>query len=239
MASSAGQRDAARRARRSIRSCSADFLSQDSGAVNVNNFDIGNSTRGPHPQHRRLPVQPDRPEQPRPVRVHASTTSCRPSTGSRASTATSRRSTIAPTSTSISPDRPLVFTELRPEAVCRLAWRWIGSVEFPERAARRRQPRAGAVRERLGLSAATCSTTRRSASSIRSAAARGERHRLPAAGPLHEHVSDQRQRLADARQPRAPDGRQLAANHVNPYNFAGAFPQVTSASARRRRRASS
>ena len=50
----------------------------------------------------------------------------------------------------ISPDRPLVYTSSDPEAIC-AGVALAPVVEVPERAARRRQPGAGAVHHRLGL----------------------------------------------------------------------------------------
>ena len=117
----------------------------------------------------------------------------------------------------ISPDRPLVYTSSDAKRFA-LAWRWVGELELQERAARRRQPRAGAFVSDWDYQPAACSTTRRSASSIRSAAI-GTGHRLPAAGPLHRHLSVERQRVADAGQPSAADGRQLAAQPRQPVQL--------------------
>ena len=78
----------------------SDFFSQIPGAVERQQLRRRQLDGGAHAEHRRLPVQPDRPEQPRSVRRSASTTRCPTSTGSKASTATSRRSTTAPTSIS-------------------------------------------------------------------------------------------------------------------------------------------
>ena len=213
------------RGRRWTRSCGSDFFAQIPGAANVNNFDVGNSTRGPRPEHRRVPVQPDRPQQPRPVRV--------PHRLRAHGQAPVRRRLQL-----LQGDRRPHRSRLHQPPIARwstpnsdpkrfVGWRGAGS---PARTSRTSCAAAPTSRpsqfESDWVSAAGTSTTT-ALGIVNPIGGNGAGHRLPAAGPLHEHLPAQRQRVADARQPRSC--RWAAAgsrNHVNPYNFAGAFPQV-------------
>ena len=131
--------------------------------------------------------------------------------------AISRRSTTAPTSTSSVP-RPLVYTGSMQKRFA-LAWRWVAGVEFPERAARRRQPRPGAVRQRLGVpgDALHHPAQHHQPDSGSTAVARSG---LPIAGTLHRHLSVQQQRLLMGNH-QLQLGGSWQRNRVNPYNFAG------------------
>ena len=125
----------------------------------------------------------------------------------------------------ISPDRPLVFTNSDRQAV--LAGVALArQLELPERGSRRRQPRAGPVRERLAVPRQPVhdgarhhqpdwrhnSPQRPSASSRRAATRTPIRSTTPRSLMLGTHQLQM--------------GGSWQRNHVNPYNFAGQFPQV-------------
>ena len=184
----------------------SDFLSQGSRFVEREQLRRREFNGGPRAQHGRLPLQSNRPEQPRsvriPLRLHAHDQS-------------SLRSHLQLLQGDRRPHRSRLhhpgptarLHQLRSEAngaglaVDR-------QLEFPERGARRLQPGTSAVPQRLGVQR----------QSVHDGAwhhqpdwRQWHGHRLPASGPVHQHLPDQRHREPDARQSRDSDGRQLAA----------------------------
>ena len=112
----------------------------------------------------------------------------------------------------VTTEGPLVYTSSDPKRLS-TAWRWLAGLAVPERDAIRVQPGAGAVRQRLGLQ--RCRYHLQHRAEPRESARRlqhGRRdRRVPAAGPLHEHVPVHRQRLDGAGVARDAVRRQLAA----------------------------
>jgi hypothetical protein len=168
--------------------------------------------RKPFAEHGRLPLQPDRPQQPRPVHVPPRLHDDRQEPGSRASQLLQRRPTTAPISTA-SARSSLVYTSSDPKRYA-LAWRWIGSANFQNELRYGANLAPHSSRATGTTRAWACSTTR---TSVDQPGGR-QRHggRLHAAGPLHEHLPVQRERQPDVGQPPDPGGRQLAAQSRQP-----------------------
>ncbi len=117
-----GQRDAADGPARRSRSCGPSSSRSCRRRRTSTTSTSGNSTAGAPAEHGRLPLQPDRPEQSRSVRVPRRLRADRRRTDSRASTATSRRPTTA--RTSISSARTARWSTPTP---IRSASRWRGA----------------------------------------------------------------------------------------------------------------
>ena len=127
----------------------------------------------------------------------------------------------------ISPDRPLVFTNSDAKRFS-LAWRWLASAELPERGARRRQPRAGAVQQRLGVPRRILYNT--ALSIINPIGGNGTGRHLDGFQPQGRYtntyqIGDSASSAAGHHQLQM--GGSWQRNHVNPYNFAGRSRQVT------------
>ena len=183
--------------------------------------------RGAPAQHRRIPVQPDRPERPRSVHRSASTIAATDAHRFEGVYSYFKETDDRTDLDFISPDRPLVYTSSDPKRFA-LAWRWAASSNFQNELRGGANLAPVAVRQRLGLlgDGVLYNTA---LGIINPVGGNGERRRrLPAAGPLHRHLSVERQRLADCSgSHQLQMGGSWQRNQVNPYNFAGQFPQVT------------
>ena len=198
----------------------SDFLSKIPGVqrqqLRRRQFD-----RGPRAEHRRLPVQPDRPQRPRPVHIPARLRDDRPAPVRRGLRLFQRDR--RPDRSGLHQPRPAAgLHEFRCEAHS-LAWRWMAG-----RASRTRCAAARTWR-RCSSTATGCISgnqyTRRSASSIRSA------ETVPAIGFQPQGRYTNTYQIGDSASLMLGEhslqmGGSWQRNHVNPYNFAGAYPQV-------------
>ena len=167
----------------------ADFLSKIPGASNVNNYDTGNSTATRVLNTAGYRFNADGSEQPGPVGFRVDYDCSRPATAVEGVYSYFKETDDRTDLDLVTPDATAGLHRTPIRSGSSLAWRWLNSAELPERAARRRESRARAVRERRGTySSGILYNTALSITNPH----RRQRHQygIPAAGPLHEHLSD-------------------------------------------------